>query len=67
MLPAPIAVQSFEVIAGRNSKIVELFGRVDGEKLCPRPALYLVRQRFNHVAGKQRGRSLVGEAPNHDF
>jgi len=65
VLPAPVAVQSFETIAGRNAQIVELLRGVDGKKLRSGPALNLIRQSPDHVAAKQRGRSLVGKALNH--
>lgn len=65
MLSAPIAVQSFEAVARQSPQIVEPFRRVDGEKLGSRSALNLVRQSFDRVAGKQRCRSLVGEASDH--
>jgi hypothetical protein len=32
-LPATIPVQSFETIARRRTQVIELFRRVDGEKL----------------------------------
>ena len=66
MLSAPIAVQSFEAVARQSPQIVEPFRRVDGEKLGSRSALNLVRQSFDRVAGKQRCRSLVGEASDHE-
>jgi len=58
-LSAPITVQSFETIARRDMQIIELFCRVDREKLCSRPALNLVRQALDEVAGKHRCRALV--------
>jgi hypothetical protein len=33
VLPATIPVQSFETIARRRTQVIELFRRVDGEKL----------------------------------
>jgi hypothetical protein len=66
MLPATISMQSFETIARRNTQIVELFCRLDGEKLCSRPPLKLVRQSSDQVAGKQCCRALVSEASNHE-
>jgi hypothetical protein len=66
VLSATIPVQSFETIARRRTQVIELFRRVDGEKLCSRPALNLVRQSPDHVAGKQRCRTLVSEAFNHE-
>jgi hypothetical protein len=52
MLSAPIAVQSFKAIARRNPQIVEPFGSVEGEKLGSTPALNLIGQALNRVAGK---------------
>jgi hypothetical protein len=54
-------------LPGRSAKIVELFGRVNGEKLGSRPLLNLVRQSLDQVAGKQRCRALVSEALNHNL
>ena len=66
MLPAAISVQSFETIPRRDTQVVELFRRVDGEKLCSRPALNLVRQSPDQVAGKHGCRALVSEAFDHE-
>lgn len=52
MLSPPIAVQGFKAIARRNPQIVELLGRVEGEKLGSPPALNLIGQTLNQVAGK---------------
>ena len=52
MLSEPIAVQSFKAIARRNPQIVEPFSRVDREKLGSTPALNLIGQALNRVAGK---------------
>lgn len=52
MLSAPIAVQSFKAIARRNPQIVGPFSRVEGEKFGSTPALNLVGQALNRVAGK---------------
>src|SRR5436309_1895667 len=65
MLAAAIPMQSFETIARRGAQVVELFRRVDGEKLCSRPALNPVRQSPDQVAGKHRCRMLVSEAFDH--
>lgn len=64
-LSAPIAMQSFKAIARRNPQIVEPFGRVEGEKLGPTPALNLIGQALNRVAGKKCCRSLIAEALDH--
>ena len=65
VLSAPIAVQSFKAVAGRNPQIVELLGRVEGDKLGSAPALNLIGQIFDRIAGKKRCRSLIGEAFYH--
>jgi len=52
VLAAPVAVQSFEPIARRNSQILKLLGRIDREKLGSRPTLNLVMQFPYPVAGK---------------
>lgn len=52
VLSAPIAVQSFKAIARRNPQIVEPFSRVESEKLGSTPALNLIGQALNRVAGK---------------
>ena len=52
VLSAPIAVQSFKAIARRNPQIVEPFSRVEGEKPASTPALNLIGQALNRVAGK---------------
>jgi hypothetical protein len=62
VLPEPIAVQGFETIARRRAQIFELFRRIDGEKLCSRPALNLVGQSLDNMAGKERSRALAGKA-----
>src|SRR6476661_8757270 len=66
VLATPVAVQSFEPIARRRSQIVELLGRVNGEQLGSRTALNLVRQGLDRITGKQRCRSRVGEALDHE-
>src|SRR5947209_13868732 len=66
ILPAAISVQSFEMIAKRDTQVVELFRRVNDEKLCSRPALNLVRQSPDQVAREHRCGALVSEAFNHD-
>jgi len=66
VLSAPIAAQRFKAVSRRSPQIIELFGRVDGQKLGSRPPLNLVRDILDQIAGKQCCRSLVGKAFDHD-
>jgi hypothetical protein len=43
VLPAPIAVQGFEAIARQEAQIVEVFRRINSQKLRSCPALDLAR------------------------
>jgi hypothetical protein len=51
VLAAPIAAQGFKPISRRDAQIIELFGRVDRKKLGPCPALNLIGQVPDDVAG----------------
>ena len=59
-------MQNFEPIARRHAQIIDLLCRVDGEKFSSRPALNLIWQSSDRVARKQRSRTFVGKAPDHD-
>jgi hypothetical protein len=65
MLPTPTAVQGLEPVAWRNAQILKPFRCVKGEKLGSGSTLDLVWQDLYRIAGKHRGRPLIGEALYH--
>jgi hypothetical protein len=54
VLAAPVAVQSFEPIAWRNSQMIKRLGRIDPEKLSSRPTLNVVVQLLYPVRRDRR-------------
>jgi hypothetical protein len=65
MLATSIALQCLEAVARRNAQVIELPCGIDCQKLGPRAALNPVREIPDRMAHEQRGRSLIGEAPDH--
>ena len=66
VLTLAITAQSFQTIAGRHAKIVELFGGINSQKLRAGAVLNLRRESPHGIARKDRGRPLVRETPDHD-
>ena len=66
MLAASATVQGFQAIAWRDAKVIDFLCRVDGKKFGSRTALDLIRNVPNRVASKERDRTFVGEALDHD-
>ncbi len=65
VLSSAIRPQRLQVVAGRDTEIVQLDRRIDNEQLGASPSLNLLRQIPNAVACKDRCRALFGEALDH--
>jgi hypothetical protein len=61
----PFRVQRLQLIAGRDTQIIQSLGRVDGKQLGEGPLLDLQRQLANGVATEDRRRAFVDEALDH--